>query len=89
MARKSASAKNTPEKPKEDGVVAAAAPAEPAKKSNPQKYYRIRKITSYLSEIVEVEVDEAVIVPKAVSKQDLRELLMVRLEDYIYGPRKK
>jgi len=54
-----------------------------------QKYYRIRKISGYLNEIIEVSVDESVNVPKVISKQDTRELLLVKLEDYICNGAKK
>lgn len=80
---KQAPANTAPEQSEKSGVVAAASPAVR------QKYYRIRKITGYLHEIVEVEIDETEIVPKVVSKQDLRECLMVRLEDFVYKEAKK
>lgn len=43
-------------------------------------YYRINKISTHLYEILEVQVDESKAIPVKVSKQDTRELLMVRLE---------
>lgn len=48
-----------------------------------QSYYRIRKLSTFLYEIVEVQVDESEIVPKPVGKQDTREILMVKLEDLL------
>lgn len=60
-----------------------------APKSTPPKtekalYYRIRKIDGYLAEILEVQIDEAAIVPKVVSKQDSWHLLLNRITQLVY-----
>lgn len=52
-----------------------------------QRYYRIKKITGYLAEILEVEIDESIVKPKAVSKQDSWHLLLDKITQLVYpGP---
>lgn len=53
--------------------------------ADPEKtyYYRIRKLTGFLYEILEVEVDETKQVPKLVSKQDMKHLLVDKMTDLV------
>lgn len=52
------------------------------RRSTKQLYYRMRHISGpYQYEIVEVEIDEAVVTPKRVSKADVRENLAAQLYD--------
>jgi hypothetical protein len=53
------------------------------------RYYRIRKLTGFLSEILEVEVDETAVKPVVVSKQDSAQFLMGRIEDLVLGKGKR
>lgn len=47
------------------------------------KYYRIEKITGFLHQILEVEVDESQIAPVRVGKQDLKQIIQDRIVDYV------
>ena len=42
-------------------------------------YYRVRKLTGFLSELLEVQVDETKVSPKIVGKQDERGNVLDRL----------
>lgn len=46
-------------------------------------YYRVRKINGFLSEILEVQVDESKVAPKLVGKQDDRGLVLDRVRDIL------
>ena len=61
-------------------------PEAPAKVEPSQEkvsYFRTRKISNYLYEILEVEIDESVIQPVVDGKQDTRELIMDRIHNLI------
>lgn len=53
------------------------------------RYYRIRKLSGFLSEILEIEIDESVIKPKMIGKQDSPQFLMGRVEDLVLGKGKR
>lgn len=44
-------------------------------------YFRVRKINGFLSECLQVEIDESVTPPKVVGKQDDRGIVLDRLRD--------
>lgn len=50
-----------------------------------EKYYRIRKHSGFLYDVVEVEVDETITPPKAVTKQDCKELIQDRIVPFVLG----
>jgi hypothetical protein len=46
-------------------------------------YYRVRKLTGFLSELLEVQVDESQVKPKVVGKQDDRGLILDRARNVL------
>lgn len=79
-----------PRKPSVEKTATAVKPATPtpiAATSAPvekQLYYRIRKISGYLAEILEVEIDETQVIPKVVSKQDSWQYLTDKVTQLCY-----
>ena len=56
---------------------------DPAPDPDKTYYYRLRKITGFLYEILEVEVDETKQIPNVVSKQDMKHLHVDRMTDLV------
>lgn len=63
-----------------------AAPITPPVESpiEKQSYYRVKKLSAFLYQILEVQVDEAITPPSLCGKADLQELVMGKLYDYAY-----
>ena len=80
---------STPLPSPENKVQTTAPVAAPAPTVPKQYYYRIRKITGFLSEILEVEVDETSLPPRMIGKQDSAQFLMGRVEDLVLGKGKR
>lgn len=59
-------------------------PTKPASDKPKEKYYRVRKITGFLYELLEVEIDESEVIPVRIGKQDIGELVLSKAQDYIY-----
>jgi hypothetical protein len=52
--------------------------------SDKVSYYRIKRISSHIAEILEVEVDEAKNPPKRIGKQDLPVIIQDRIMPLLY-----
>lgn len=50
-----------------------------------ERYYRIKKHTGFLYEILEVEVDENLIAPQSVSKQDMLAITQDKAMPFLYS----
>lgn len=68
-------------------AVAASAPAQsqdtPAQAPKLGRFYRVHKISGYLYQMLEVEVDENVIKPVPCEKPDMRDLVLDKMADYV------
>lgn len=60
------------------------APEETKPAVEKQRYYRIRKISGHLAEILEVEIDETVMIPTRASKQDSWQYLIDKVTQLVY-----
>ena len=49
-----------------------------------EKYYRVRRISGFLSEMLEVEVDESLSPPVRIGKQDTMEMIMHKSHDFLW-----
>lgn len=58
--------------------------AKPAPVGEKVFYYRIRKITAHLTELLEISVDEAAVTPKVIGKADLPMLIQDKAMTFLY-----
>lgn len=61
-----------------------ALPLSPSLPPKKEKFYRIRRISNYLAELLEVEVDETQVKATIIGKQDLPEILQEKAMQHVY-----